>query len=282
MRPAALVESLGSIASPPVTYARLVKAIEDPFSSAKKISDVISEDPDVTARLLRIVNSSYYSFPRRIETVSHAVALVGTDQLRDLTLATTVLRKFRDIPSDLVDMDRFWRHCVACGIFARIIAYRRREPNPERLFVAGLLHDVGRLLIYMKLPEEGRNMLETARKEGELLHRVEQKVLGFDHADVGSALMESWNLPLSHQSAVRYHHQPFRASSYPGEVGTIHVADIIANALELGSSGESLVPTLEADAWEGLGLPTDTLAQIVNEGESLFHGVVNVVLENTA
>ncbi len=280
MGPAELVQSLGAIASPPITYARLVKVIAHPYCTAKKIAEVIAQDPDVTARLLRIVNSSYYSFPQRIETISHAVALVGTEQLRDLVFATAVIRKFRDIPPDLVDMESFWRHSVACGILARIIGYRRRESNPERLFVAGLLHDIGRLLIYTKLPEEGREALERARAAGELLYRVEGEILGYSHADVGSALMEAWNLPLNHQSAVRYHHAPLAASSYPAEVAAIHIADVITNALELGSSGERLVPPPEPDVWETLGLPIDAIAPVIEEGEKLFRGVVGLVLEN--
>ena len=280
--PAELVKSLSAIASPPTTYARLVGAIEDPFSSAKKIADVISEDVDLTARLLRIVNSSYYSFPRAIETVTHAVAIVGTEQLRDLTLATTVVRKFRDIPSDLVDMESFWSHSIACGLFARTIAYRRREPNPERLFVAGLLHDVGRLLIYVKLPDESRAILESGRKRRDLLYRVESDILRFDHTDVGSALMEAWHLPLSHQCAVRFHHKPLAATSYPAEVATVHVSDVLAHGLNLGSSGERLVPPPDPEAWEALGLPVDSLPSLLDEGESLFHRVADLLLECVA
>ena len=282
LSPVTIVEGLGALASPPTTYTRLVKTIEDPFSSAEKIAKVVSDDPDVTARLLRIVNSSYYGFPRRIETVSHAVALVGTDQLKDLTLATTVLRAFGGLPSELIDMEAFWKHSVACGLVARLLAYRRREPNPERFFVAGLLHDIGRLILYLKLPKESAVLLEEAKRSGELLHVLEQKFLKFDHGDVGAALMEAWNLPEVHRATVRYHHRPSGASSFPAEVATVHVADVVANSLGLGTSGGLFVPPLEEEAWDLLGLPVDVLRPLVEETEQRYGDTVKFVLEMAA
>jgi HD-like signal output (HDOD) protein len=190
-----LVKSAGSISSLPMIFNRINDAVNNPRSSIADIGRVISEDPGLTARLLRIVNSAFYSFPSKIDTISRAVTIVGTQQLRDLALATSVMKVFKGIPEDLINMEAFWCHSIGCGITARVLASHRREANLERYFVTGMLHDIGRLLLFMNLPKQSRAALMRCQQSEELLYQVERKEIGFDHATVGSALLQAWNLP---------------------------------------------------------------------------------------
>ena len=141
---------------------RAIDLINDPDASAAEIGDVISEDPALTARLLKIVNSAFYGFPSRIETVSRAITIVGTLELLDLILAASVVKAFSGIPSELVDMDQFWEHSLYTGVTARVLAGRHRAPDTERYFVAGLLHDIGALVLYRQLPRQSRAALPVA------------------------------------------------------------------------------------------------------------------------
>jgi putative nucleotidyltransferase with HDIG domain len=251
-------------------YHRLNEVIDHPLSSAADVGRVIADDPGLTARLLRLVNSPIYGFPSRIDTVSQAVSIVGMTQLRDLAVGTAFMRLFEMVPSHLVDMESFWRHSIACGLAARLIASQRRDANVERFFVAGLLHDIGRPIIYVRAPLEAAAALLESSNEARLLVEVEQKILGFHHGVVGSLLLERWRLPPMLNDAVRFHHHPHLSARFPVETATIHVADIIANALRLGSSGEHLVPRFDPAAWKQVGLTPTLLPTLLKQVERQF------------
>lgn len=278
LTPEDLVKSVATLASLPSIYNRLSEVIGHPLSSSRDIGGVVSEDPGLTARVLKLVNSAFYAFPTRVETITRAITIVGTQQLCDLALATSVIRAFQDVPQDLVDMDSFWKHSLACGVAARVIAGQRRENNVERFFVAGMLHDIGLPIMFMKAADKARLILEHSRTTGELLHVVEDKILGFTHADVGRQLLLGWNLPDSLQEAVRYHHNPARAAHFPVESAAVHVAEIIAVAFEMGNSGEYWVPPVESKAWDILGLDKDNLPRLFEEIERQYNDVIKIML----
>ncbi len=274
--PEKLVASVRTIGSLPDIYTRLNDVIRKPSSSARDIGLVLAEDPVLTARLLRLVNSSFYSLSTKVETVSKAVVLVGTNELRDLVLATTVLSMFDDVPEEHVNMEMFWRHSLACGLFAREIATKLRLVNPELFFVSGLLHDVGRLVIYMKLGKLAEEAMTRAGNTGELLYRVENDILGFSHAQVGAALIKAWNLPESHKRATEFHHGPW-IPVY--EIAAVHIGDILANALQMGRSGETLVPGLIPEAWKFLGLSEDVLPAMVRSVRRQHKDAIDSILK---
>ncbi len=263
----ALVNDATATPSLPRIYQRLTAALDNPRASTGHIADVIGDDSGLSARLLRLVNSAFYSFPTKVESIAHAVLLVGTEQIRDLALATSVIRTFKGISADLVDMESFWLHSIATGVTARILATHRREANTERFFVAGMLHDVGRLLMYAKLPGEAAEALRQARQHGGPLLAAEREVFGFDHSAAGALLLDAWGLPPGLVEAVRCHHAPQEARRHPVDAAVVHVADVIATALELGNSGDDAVPRLCGPAWECLGLPASALDAIVEQTE---------------
>ncbi|MCP4675036.1 MAG: HDOD domain-containing protein [Deltaproteobacteria bacterium] len=278
LTPQTLISNVRDIGTLPDIYSRLTQVISKSTSSAAQIGEVVVEDPGLTARLLRIVNSAFYNFPRKIDTISRAVVIVGTDELRHLALATTVISMFNRVPEDLVNMRSFWRHSLACGLFARELAIRRRETNTERYFVAGLLHDIGKLVFYMERGESARSALELCREKGELHFRSESKIFGFSHTQVGSALLKQWNLPVRLQQAVAHHHNPALAVEYPLEAATIHVADIISNVCQLGSSGERRIPPLVPKAWDALKLEPTVLDSVIKYVKLQFDETVDIVI----
>lgn len=262
--------------------ARLDAVVKDPLSSNRDVAQVISEDPALTARLLQIANSSLYGFPSRIDTITRAVTVIGTHQLRDLALATSVIDMFRGSDGAGIKLAEFWRHSIACAVAARIIATCRRETNIEQYFIAGLLHDVGRLVMMSEIPMTLVRLMEESNESGRLLHDTELKSLGFDHADIGAALLRRWNLPAALTDAVEYHHRPGLASD-EGSLGAavVHVADIIANALEVGSSGEHLVPALDESAWQRLRLSESALPWILKQLMSQYEDAVVTIFGKT-
>lgn len=259
-------------------YERLTTVIDHPLSSAADVGRVIADDPGLTARLLRLVNSPIYGFPSRIDTVSQAISIVGMTQLRDLAIGTSFMSLFAHVPPDLVDMNSFWRHSIACGLAARQLAAHRREANVERFFVAGLLHDIGRPVIFTRAPDEAAAALNEARQTGQLLYNVEHRIFGFHHGAVGAALLDRWRLPRFLIEAAAWHHTPRLAGRFATDTSIIHLADIIANALSLGTSGEHLVPDLEPEAWDAIGFSPDALPALLRQVEVQFGHAVAAIL----
>jgi len=260
--PRDLLRGYVEVSSLPTIHLRLEEAINNPKKSMSDIAKVIREDPGLTARLLRIVNSAFYNFPSRVETISQAVTIVGTQQLSALALATSVMNMFKGIQSTLVSMDSFWRHSIACGLAARILATMRRDTNAERFFVAGMLHDIGRLILYTKLTDKSQAILENARQRPQLLYESEREALGFTHAVVGGLLLQNWKLPTSLEEIVMYHHNPTSATRFPVETAIVHLADIIVHSMRLGTSGESYIPPIDPTAWEKLNLHPSALTSV--------------------
>ncbi|GBE10799.1 HDOD domain protein [bacterium BMS3Bbin12] len=268
--PMELVTGRVRLASLPEVVSRVCELIGDPRTSASDIGQVISEDPALTARLLRVVNSPFYGFPSSIDTVSRAVTVVGTAELMDLVLAASVVRMFRGIPPELVDMDSFWHHSLYCGVVARVLAARRRRRNIERHFVGGLIHDLGALVLYQSVPDLAARALALARERDLAIYLAEREVMGCDHAAVGAELMRTWNMPPVLEEVVAYHHEPQRAHEYPEEVAIVHLADVISGALETPDIGSEQIPPLEPAAWESAGFPVETLEAIVTDADRQF------------
>ncbi|HPL63058.1 MAG: HDOD domain-containing protein [Syntrophales bacterium] len=279
-KPEDLLRGYVQVSSLPVVYTRINEAVNNPRSSTSDISKIISDDPGLTSRLLRLVNSAFYGYPNKIDTISRALLVVGTQQLRELALATSVITMFEGISGHLVNMECFWRHSIACGITAKILStYMKTETHSERFFVAGIVHDIGRLILFKKRPDQAEEALMIGRS-GEPLFKAEQTVLGFDHADIGRRLLVIWNIPAILQEIVAFHHNPEGAGSHEVETAVIHVADIIAHGLQLGNSGEYFVPPLNEKAWEMLDLPLSILPPLIEQVEREVNEVQRQIFRN--
>ena len=243
--------------------AELEEAINDPRSNLVDVGGVVGKDPDVTLRLLKLANSAFYGFPTRLATVSDAISVIGMVQVQDLLLASSVIEAFAGVSEEFVDMESFWRHSLACGIGARVLAIAQRLPQPEKFFVAGLMHDLGRLVLYSQAPESAEAVFACYHSDRLLLRDAEIRVLTFDHAQIGRALLGRWLYPAELVEAVAFHHQPMTAATYVTEAAVVHVADHLVNALQLGSSGERFVPRLNSQAWKHLGLTGGILDSVV-------------------
>lgn len=275
-----LVEEVSTIHSLPMFYSRLSEAIDHPRFSIADIAKIISEDQGLTARILRLANSPLFGYFSKIETITQAVTIIGVLQVRELALAISVMDVFAGIPESLVNMEQFWRHSLATGVAARHLATNMREAGLERFFVAGILHDVGRLVLYVRLPELSLEMLERCRESGELLHRVEREVLGFDHAEVAGALLRRWKIPARVAEPVERHHNCARGEQYPRETAILHFADIVAHALELGNSGERFVPQLDQAGWERLNISSRYLPTLVQQVDATFEDTIQVLFRS--
>jgi len=277
-----MVQEVSTIHSLPMFYSQLSEAIDHPRSSIADVAKIISEDQGLTARILKLANSPLFGYFSKIETITQAVTIIGVLQVRDLALALSVMNVFAGIPQNLVNMEQFWRHSLATGLAAKFMATNQREASLERFFVAGILHDVGRLVLYIRVPELSLELIEQCRTTGELLHRVERQRFGFDHADVGGSLLRRWKIPPRVAEPVERHHDCQRAGQYPREAAILHFADIIAHALQIGSSGEISVPELDPGVWERLNVSCHYLPTLVQQVDTTFNETVQSLFGSDA
>ncbi len=264
-----LVEGESRLVSLPDIYFRIVEAIESPRSSALQIAKVVGKDTSLSAKLLKIVNSSFYGFPSRIESIARAVAIIGGNELSSLALGVSAIQLFRDVPEGFVTMRSFWRHSIAVGVLARLLGTRASIRQDERVFTAGLLHDIGRLLLLRKVPFSMAQILAQSRSRRIPLVEAERGCFGFDHASVGGGLLSEWNLPAGLTASVRFHHNPLGAGNEEDRIGAaaLQVADLLAVANRLGSSGAQVLPPLAPEAPELLSLSPNALEPILLQAE---------------
>lgn len=275
LTPQELVQKNINLLSLPETAMRINSMVSDPNSTASDIGDVVSQDPALTARLLRVVNSAFYGFPSKIDTISMAITILGTRQLRDLVMTTSVINRFRDIPASVVDMENFWCHSLTTALAAKNFANHMKISNSERLFVAGLLHDIGKLVMYIALPDPSRQVVEIAGEPQVDSNHVEEAIFGFTHSQVGAELLRQWKLPESLIEPVAYHHEPALAKVYQQETAIVHLANVIANDIQpaISADDDSVADPM---AWKLLGLEPSLLERLHEEVYQQLDDVLSI------
>lgn len=205
---------------------------------ASQISDVIRRDPSLTARLLRLVNSVYYGFNSRINTIEEAVFYLGVRQIRQLATVTPIIEDFQRIAGKTPFPWRlFWQHCISTAILTREILNSEKPANDEADYVAGLIHDVGKIAMAAVFPAHFNDIQQRLAAEPTDLLALEVEVLGMDHAELGGLYLEYHNLPDVLVAAARYHHRPEQAPQHSGLVAAVQLADRLARYSKIGHSG---------------------------------------------
>lgn len=263
----------------PQVFLELQQAINASNTSSDDLAAIISQDPSLTAFLLRMVNSAFYSLPMQIDTISRAVTVVGVNQLSTLAVGTSVMSLFKDVPAEVMDMEQFWMHSVACGLIARRLCRVTHKGDPERSFVAGLLHDIGQLVMLKAEPRRAAATLIQARGSDSLLFSTEQQFLGFDHATLGGMLLRKWNFPYVLVASVLEHHVP-KKKHKEAEPALVHAAETIATGLGIGSSGEYFVQPPHPRIWASLELTPDSLEEMVEDLDDELEEAFGVLMNH--
>jgi HD-like signal output (HDOD) protein len=270
-----LVENVLQLISLPEIYLRLQQVIDDPDHTRDQVAEILSYDPSLSARVLRIANSSYYGFPREIESVASAVGIIGEIDLRNLVLATSVAGSMNALSYRGVNIDDFWLHSLRCGITARLIAKAIGGFSPETLFLAGILHDLGILVIYQHDATLAAAISRQIDQQHQLRDQAERELLGFDHAEVGALLLEAWGLSAELAELVRCHHQYQLAQDNKGASLMLALANLMAQdgpAADIDSD-----PRLAAMIGQ-LEISPDTLGRLVQDGGRQCDEVKNIIL----
>jgi len=263
--PADLIRHEVELVSFPDIYFKIREAIDQKNANADKIAEVVSKDTSLSAKLLRLVNSPFYGLRDRVGSISRAVTLIGAQELSSLALGISAINAFKDIPEELVDMRSFWLHSMSVGILSKNIAHRLGSKAVEKFFVAGMLHDVGRLIMFKKLPVASTEAIRYSYYNLLPLVEAEKDVVGFEHTVLGAMLVRAWHLPRYLEELLYMHHS--NKSFKSRATAIVHLADFLAIGMQFVDKGSLILPLLNKHAWELSGLGLKDLDALSREAE---------------
>ena len=279
-----LVEKIDALPSLPQAYHKCCHLLEQEVTDSAALAKVVSSDPGMTMAVLRLVNSAFYSLPRQIERLDHAISIIGQEKFRDLILTASIVEAMSKLAGGEIKIEAFWRHSVLTGLLARRLGLYCYLPNSERLHIAGLIHDIGQLIYFNMLGTKALKVCELVSKLGIYPHVAERKVLGFNHHQIGAALCKAWNLPAWLIETVAYHHEPELSKEYNQETRIICLANKVAGQhfpgmTSLGSFNSILDNQIEIDATDAdLNLTPEEIELATEEALGELEGVLTSLI----
>jgi putative nucleotidyltransferase with HDIG domain len=232
----------------PRVLEKIVTALENQDVDFEHVAALIETDQALTAQILRLANSAFYSTAGAVGRVPQALLVLGAVVSRSVLLSSGVL----DMRG--VSLIGFWEHSLGCAVAAGALAKVTGLAQPEEAAAAGLLHDLGKVVLCKELPDVFEQVVARAAAEGRSFREVEQEVLGVDHGDIGAWLVDKWHFPACLAEPIAFHHVPERARVAKNETAIVHVANVVVRALGYGSGGDALVPAIDPRAWARLAL----------------------------
>ncbi len=263
-----IVSHIHSLPAMPAVALELLQTLSGGDPDVDALASRIARDQAITARVLRVANSPFYGLQMRVGSIHDAIVVLGFSAVRSLVLTSAVVTTLPAGKCAGFSADRFWRHVLGTAVAAQALARPLRR-KPESLFIAGLLHDIGRLVMLSANPEGFARVIQIAAERDCHLVDVEAEIFGCDHTAVGAAIAQHWNFPADIVEALAFHHNP--AQTAPGSLAAIiHYADGIAKALDLEGAENTQMARLQPAAIDALGLDWQTLTAVLAETHGRF------------
>lgn len=242
----ATIESITDLPTLPVVVAKITAQIQNPSTNAADIGKLIEQDQVLTGKVLRLVNSAYYGFPKQIKSIQHAVVILGFNKIKTIIITASVFNAFNKNKPGGLDLRRFWQHSLATAINSKVVAETTGISHvAEEAFIGGLLHDIGKIVMDQYQPAIYGPIVKYAHDKGILLHDAETEVMGLSHANVGQWMMEKWRLPATIVQMVANHHAPNSIGEIRELVTAIHLGDILSRAMGVGNGGDNRIPEID-------------------------------------
>ncbi|HIJ89827.1 MAG TPA: HDOD domain-containing protein [Deltaproteobacteria bacterium] len=268
-----VLREIKSLPTLPGIVAKLGKMAENPDTTTEQMGRVISKDHILASKLLKLVNSAFYGFPQRISSLNSAIILLGFNVIKSLIISASI---FEVMESQDVEL---WEHSLGCAVVCNVLARHLGVKDPEEISTAGLIHDIGKVAIKMELPREYEMITELSRQKKISRLEAERELLGLDHAEVGSWLAKSWNLPNKLVEPIACHHDPQLAKEEKQSSAIVHFADIMIRGLGYGHAGDIWVPPLNNKAWKLLALTPGDIDPLLQEVEEKLWDVKGFSLD---
>ncbi|MFC1809246.1 HDOD domain-containing protein [Candidatus Omnitrophota bacterium] len=273
-----VIKGIDKLPTLPLVVTKLTDLVTNPHTSASDIQNVITKDQALSARVLKLVNSAFYGFSERISSISHAIVILGFNTIKNIALSASVFEMFdKEHGESQLDKEGFWMHSIAVAGASKLIARHLRLTTLEDIFVAGLLHDVGKIILDQFMHEEYRKVIDIVGERNILIAEAEYEVLELSHSQVGAYLATNWKLPAALVQMIGLHHKPELAGDFAKHTFCVHLADILVRALEIGSGGDNRMPMISKSLWEEYGFDSDKIRMILDVLEEELQDVENFV-----
>ncbi len=275
-----ILDGLKDLPTLPASLVEVNRMLADTGATVDEVGEVIAYDPSLTARLLRVANSSFYGLSQQVDTVARAVTVLGFSTVRNLALTVAVQESFGGTVEG-IDLRGLWHHSLGCGTASRELARVGGPKLQEKAYVCGILHDIGILAVARCFPEECKEILSRCHA-GEMrpLRTVEKEVLGFSHPEIGALMVERWRFPAEYVSAIHCHHDcpDTQADEGRGDALLTHsvrAGNSVAKTLKLGASIDPESATVEPLIWENLGIRKEDLKDVLRRIEAEYREAVD-------
>lgn len=257
-----LVKMVKDFPTLPTIYSKVMKTMADPKCTVNDLADIIQSDQSITLKILKFANSPMLGMRTKVENISDAIFYVGFKEIKNIILALSVMKLFAKFKSgSALDIVKLWEHSIAVGAVTRILGSQVGVKNVEDYYISGILHDVGKLFFIKIFKEKYAKIIEEAVVRKISLNAVEKEIFGKDHCFVGYLLADSWKLPKSIVNCIRYHEKGVSASGeFAKQIACVHLANIIAQAMELGESGDEIVDEPNFEIWSILAIKPGQIA----------------------
>ncbi len=266
-----LVKRIKDLPTIPQVLAKVSTVVNNPKSSAKDLAKIISEDQVLTARLLKLVNSSFYGFPQKVTTVTGAIVLLGFEAIRKLVLSTSLINILQVNHNAKEAARELWDHALCCGIVAKLIGEKTKYTDAEELFVAGLLHDIGKVVQLNFFYDDYYEITKRSKIENIESRLIEVDVFGIGHDQMGVLLARYWNLPKKLEDAMGFHHTPFQANNNQVIVSIVHVANVLAHCITMSMGEDTVLPELDKEVWKQLQLTDIDIDSVIGRTLVFFN-----------
>ncbi|MGM0443713.1 MAG: HDOD domain-containing protein [Fibrobacterota bacterium] len=233
-----IASKISTIPTLPTVISRMIEMVDNPNTNARRLARVISSDQSLTARILKMANSAFYGFSREISTVDTAIVVMGFNAVKEMGLSLSVFDAFKGVGSlNNFDVNRYWEHSISTAVASRMLARRLAVPNAEELFVAGLLHDIGKMIFIQYLPEDYNRIFSRGETEDISYYEAEMRSIGVMHSQIGAVVAERWHLPDRIVAGIKNHHSHKVSDVFALESVVVDTADFISHRAGLGNSG---------------------------------------------
>jgi HD-like signal output (HDOD) protein len=262
-----MIDGVEHLPTPPLVFTQICKVVNNPNTSAYDVAAILSEDPAMSAKVLKITNSAFYGLSGTVTSVKHAIVIIGLEGLKSLVISTSLIDMFKGDRVGREFQDHFWRHSLVAAFGSRVLM-RAISPNEfslsELAFSAGLLHDIGKMVMYLQSPSSCQEVIKRGGEGGDVELAAERELFGFDHAAVGGALTERWRMPADICRAISFHHEPLGCDDPLHLVDAVHVADALAYHTLNKDSENFSAPRIETGVFERSGLSIESITQYMD------------------
>jgi len=266
------IENIGALPTVPATLKRISAIIEKPRVTLDEISHFVSNDPALTTKVLKMVNSAAYGFPGRISSVSHAIMLLGLNVVKGLLLGISVFEIMEKVMSGL------WNHSLACAVASRMIAEKKGVKDPEEISIAGLLHDLGKVILILEFQTQYEKAMQETLQKGITIYEAERIFFSNAHSDIGMWLAEKWRFPKNLVEVIAYHHNPVLSKAAPLETAIVHFSDVLIRARGVGFAGDPFAPSLHPAVFDMLNLSEHDIKDVLARVEESVDATEDLAL----